>query len=463
MHVRLLTRGDALQISEPMTTPSIVLPPELLDDNATKGPVQGAVPVPGPKADLATLDLSLPLSTLLKSGTKLAHTNAEHSAGAIALANGSLELTEYVRYLTILWVVYQTLESELDKTVATPPHAGADGAVEAIDALWSDRKGKGRMLRRSPGLAEDINYYCEYLGLVKSAAKDQKTGLPSPAPPIVQDILSSPPVDLATFKSHLETLGATHPGLLLAHAYVRYLGDLSGGQLIAAKIRRVYGIPPPPAGGTAFYEFDLDGQGGRGVTATLTKHAHSADAAGKQDESSLYERKKQVEGIKNWFRDCMDMNVQDDEGLKAQLVQEAITSFHLSTRVFAMLNPLQIRTGVHCSRCQCCSRSQQYQRKHASPTQIGRRPNPTSPSIPFPKAYCDRETPWRFGVKNYKGSGRRRQGCRPRHICSSQIVVGHCSLVCVETSRRLARCKRLRRFGLARVGRQKLVGTPAST
>lgn len=322
-----------------MTTPSIVLPPELLDDNATKGPVQGAVPVPGPKADLATLDLSLPLSTLLKSGTKLAHTNAEHSAGAIALANGSLELTEYVRYLTILWVVYQTLENELDKTVATPPHAGADGAVEAIDALWSDRKGKGRMLRRSPGLAEDINYYCEYLGLVKSAAKDQKTGLPSPAPPIVQDILSSPPVDLATFKSHLETLGATHPGLLLAHAYVRYLGDLSGGQLIAAKIRRVYGIPPPPAGGTAFYEFDLDGQGGRGVTATLTKHAHSADAAGKQDESSLYERKKQVEGIKNWFRDCMDMNVQDDEGLKAQLVQEAITSFHLSTRVFAMLNP----------------------------------------------------------------------------------------------------------------------------
>jgi hypothetical protein len=30
----------------------------------------------------------------------------------------------------------------------------------------------------------------------------------------------------------------------------------------------------------------------------------------------LYERKKKVEGIKNWFRDCMDMNVGDDEALK---------------------------------------------------------------------------------------------------------------------------------------------------
>jgi hypothetical protein len=39
---------------------------------------------------------------------------------------------------------------------------------------------------------------------------------------------------------------------------------------------------------------------------------------GKEGEGgdTLYERKKKVEGIKNWFRDCMDMNVGDDEALK---------------------------------------------------------------------------------------------------------------------------------------------------
>jgi len=264
-----------------------------------------------PRADLSGLDLSLPLSTLLKSGTKIAHADAEHSPGAIALATGTLELQEYVRYLTILWVVYQELERQLDEVARVYVSAKGgeqDGSVDALVDIWSDAKGKGTMLRRSPGLASDIQYYLDYLS-IPSPSPPPHPSIPFPTPPFIASILTHPPADLSAFTSHLLNTGtSSHPGKLLAHAYVRYLGDLSGGQLVASKIRRVYGLPPPP-GGTSFYEFDLDERGEQGVS--VTKEG-GAGVGG----DTLYERKKKVERIKDWFRDCMDGNVGDDEALK---------------------------------------------------------------------------------------------------------------------------------------------------
>jgi hypothetical protein len=292
-----------------MTTPSIVLPLDLMELHAPTAPSHTTI-TSAPLADLSSLDLSLPLSTLLKSGTKIAHTDAEHSPGAIALATGTLELTEYVRYLTFLWVVYRVLEDKLDEIVRlSGGRAGQeDGSVDALLALWSDDRGKGKMLRRSQGLAEDITYYLDYLGIPSPPGPSIQSA-PFPTPELLSDILTSPPDDLKAFTDHLESVDSTRPGLLLAHAYVRYLGDLSGGQLVAAKIRRVYSLPPPP-GGTAFYEFDLDEEGKGGVSVTKE--------GGKEGGDTLYERKKKVEGIKNWFRDCMDMNVGDDEDLKGE-------------------------------------------------------------------------------------------------------------------------------------------------
>jgi heme oxygenase len=55
------------------------------------------------------------------------------------------------------------------------------------------------------------------------------------------------------YAERLDALAAGDPALLVAHAYVRYLGDLSGGQhmpgLIAAAAR------VDPAAGFAFYDF----------------------------------------------------------------------------------------------------------------------------------------------------------------------------------------------------------------
>jgi heme oxygenase len=53
------------------------------------------------------LDLDLPISTLLKEGTKRAHVQAENSAGAEALVKGELPLEEYIKWLVVLWRVYE--------------------------------------------------------------------------------------------------------------------------------------------------------------------------------------------------------------------------------------------------------------------------------------------------------------------------------------------------------------------
>jgi hypothetical protein len=53
------------------------------------------------------LDLSLPISTLLKVGTMRAHVKAEHSEGAKMLVQGGLGLEEYVRWLAVLWRIYR--------------------------------------------------------------------------------------------------------------------------------------------------------------------------------------------------------------------------------------------------------------------------------------------------------------------------------------------------------------------
>jgi heme oxygenase len=45
----------------------------------------------------------------------------------------------------------------------------------------------------------------------------------------------------------------TSPGHFVAHHYVRYLGDLSGGQLVGRRVAATYHLGAP---GTAFYRFD---------------------------------------------------------------------------------------------------------------------------------------------------------------------------------------------------------------
>jgi heme oxygenase len=50
-------------------------------------------------------------------------------------------------------------------------------------------------------------------------------------------------------------VGSTWPGGYVAHAYTRYLGDLSGGQFIGRRVEEHFGFDGAP--GASFYRFEL--------------------------------------------------------------------------------------------------------------------------------------------------------------------------------------------------------------
>jgi heme oxygenase (biliverdin-producing, ferredoxin) len=114
------------------------------------------------------------------------------------------------------------------------------------------------------------------------------------AHPIHVQLEKAFPKPLTTYVNRLRHLGAdgADSRLLLAHAYVRYLGDLSGGQIIRKRIAKSYEFPKN-GNGVRFYVFH-EGKG--------------------EPEAGPSEMK----ALKVWFRAGMDAGVGDDEKLKGK-------------------------------------------------------------------------------------------------------------------------------------------------
>ena len=146
-----------------------------------------------------------------------------------ALLRGEVEVPAYAALLHNLHAIYAVLEPALQRRSHLP-------ALASID--WS-------ALARAPSLLDDLRQ-------LAAVAR------PGPSAPLALEPAA------ARYVLRLQTIEAADPELLLAHAYVRYLGDLSGGQIlrrIVAGSRRL-----PPDVGTAFYDF-----GDSAVTAALTR------------------------------------------------------------------------------------------------------------------------------------------------------------------------------------------------
>ncbi|WRT69241.1 uncharacterized protein IL334_006225 [Kwoniella shivajii] len=260
------------------------------------------------------LDLSQPVSTLLRLGTQRAHVKAEHSAGAAALVQGGLGLDEYIRWLAVLWRIYDALELGLSENSTNPVLAPTYDPA---------------LLARAPALAEDINYL---LTLLPSSSTSTFTSTsnslistplpPFPLPSFLEEIFISPPEPLSNYLHHVKTLSTnSNPnvsGRLLAHAYVRYLGDLSGGQFIGAKVKKSYNLKDKNDRGTKFYYFEFQ-------KGSVDSDETKSDA------------KKRLTEVKDWYRRGMDEGVGEDKSLKSDLVEEANIAFSLNTDLFSVI------------------------------------------------------------------------------------------------------------------------------
>lgn len=154
------------------------------------------------------------LAALLHDRTKPLHTEAERSGVMAALIRGQATRDEYLRLLAALHTIYASLEELLAvhaaHPVLAPMAAPAFARREALDA-----------------------------DLVAAAGASWRTSV-RVAP------------EAEAYAAHLRTLGAERPVLLLAHAWLRYLGDLNGGQILARVMRAAPALSGMP---THFYEF----------------------------------------------------------------------------------------------------------------------------------------------------------------------------------------------------------------
>jgi len=130
--------------------------------------------------------------------------------------------------------------------------------------------------------------------------------------PPTKTLISSPSPALSAYISRLTHLVGEEPRRLLAHSYIRYMGDLSGGQIMKNNIRKAYGLVD--GRGTTFYDFGIIGSEGESNPPTANMG--------------------EVKRIKEWFRSGIDSGVGNDVGLKEALLNETMRAFALHKDIF---------------------------------------------------------------------------------------------------------------------------------
>ncbi|KAJ3782985.1 hypothetical protein GGU10DRAFT_362307 [Lentinula aff. detonsa] len=233
-----------------------------------------------------TLDLTQPLSEILRLSTKEAHDSIAFSPAAAKLSNGELLKEEYVRFLMMLWHVYAALEEGLERHATHP----------VLEPTYNPT-----LLKRAPSLSSDI---AQLLQVPESTWESH---------PLHQSLINSPPQAMSAYVERIHAISNSgDPTPLVAHAYVRYLGDLSGGQTIRHSLAKAYNLDEAASEGLSFYAF---------------KELSSSKPA------SLGEMRR----IKDWFRNGMNEGAGDNVAVKAAIAQEASDVFRYNGDLFGAI------------------------------------------------------------------------------------------------------------------------------
>ncbi|MBD2533289.1 heme oxygenase (biliverdin-producing) [Nostoc flagelliforme FACHB-838] len=160
--------------------------------------------------------MSSNLAIKLRSGTQQAHTSAENVAFMKCFLQGVIDRNCFAKFLSNLYYVYSELEAALKSHVEHP-------VISTIYFLE---------LNRQSSLEKDMVFY------YGDNWREQIT--PSPV--------------TQSYIDRIREISASEPALLLGHAYTRYMGDLSGGQMlqkVAQSALKLSGYD-----GTSFYNFE---------------------------------------------------------------------------------------------------------------------------------------------------------------------------------------------------------------
>lgn len=154
------------------------------------------------------------LALRLRNETRERHMSAERSGIMPAFLRGQVDRPTYVSLLRNLYEVYRELE---------------DGLERHASSAWVAPFQYAQFYRRE-AIADDLH------------ALGGDGWLQRPLLPAGKALVAA-----------IAEASATDVSLLAAHAYVRYLGDLSGGQVLRRIVQRMFALPE--GRGTALYEF----------------------------------------------------------------------------------------------------------------------------------------------------------------------------------------------------------------
>ena len=163
--------------------------------------------------------MTVALAGLLREGTKKSHTMAENTGFVACFLKGVVEKTSYRKLISDLYFVYQAMEEEIDRLVKdNHPVIKFIGFKE---------------LFRKETLENDLRFYYgdnwnNEINISESAQE---------------------------YVNRIRLVAKESPELLVGHHYTRYIGDLSGGQILKKIAKKAMNLEGE--NGLCFYEFKL--------------------------------------------------------------------------------------------------------------------------------------------------------------------------------------------------------------
>lgn len=159
--------------------------------------------------------MSCNLALKLREGTKKAHTMAENVGFVRCFLRGVVEKKSYRKLVANFYYVYTAMEAEMARHKDHP----------VVSTVYFPE------LNRKETLEQDLGFYYG---------------------PSWRDQISISPVG-QKYVDRIREISETAPELLVGHSYTRYLGDLSGGQILKNIAQRAMNLADDE--GVAFYEF----------------------------------------------------------------------------------------------------------------------------------------------------------------------------------------------------------------
>ena len=162
--------------------------------------------------------MAVALAGQLREGTKKSHTMAENTGFVACFLKGVVEKKSYRKLISDLYFVYQAMEEEIERLVQEE-----HPVIKPIGF---------KSLFRKETLENDLQFYFgdnwrNEINISKSAKE---------------------------YVQRIRLVAEQSPELLVGHHYTRYIGDLSGGQILKKIAKKALNLNGD--NGLSFYEFE---------------------------------------------------------------------------------------------------------------------------------------------------------------------------------------------------------------